>query len=55
MEVLNQAIGPRDNHMSETSSIILRHEYYVTYTGPHCPAVWEVWLFSTGLPLEVVR
>lgn len=27
----------------------------MTYTGPQGPAVWEVWLFSTGLPLEVVK
>ena len=31
------------------------HRSVSTYTGPYSPAVWEVWLFSTGLPLEVVK
>lgn len=31
------------------------HRSVSTYTGPYSPAVWEVWLFSTGLPLEVVN
>lgn len=50
VEILNEATHEWDGWVHECNSGLAK-----TYTGPHWPAVWEVWLFSTGLPLEVVK
>lgn len=54
VEILKKAI-PRYNPFLFSHCKFTVFEKKKTYTGPQAPAVWEVWLFSTGLPLDVVK